>query len=203
LTEEYKYEQRRLGGKEEMQRINVRIKGSRPLLMNSCQQMVMDRENEKTKKRGREEMTPTVEAERCLYKDKEGKVFVPSLCLLASLRGAAVNRLVPGRGKKTFKNYIFSGVRIEPDNIPVQSEKGWQPDLKPVVIGHARVIRARPRFDEWALECQLQIVDPIVTKADLKEIITEAGRYNGLCDFRPLYGLFEVEKFDEVKEEVA
>lgn len=181
-----------------MERISVRLKGTRPLLMNSCQQMVMDREQEKIKKRGREELTAVVEAERCLYKGNNGEIFVPSLCLLSALRASAVNRLVPGKGKKTFKGYIFSGVRIEPDNIPLQTP-GWVPDLKPVRIDKARIIRVRPRFDDWALECELEIVDATITKADLKEILTEAGKYNGLCDFRPLYGQFVVERFDSIK----
>lgn len=183
-----------------MERISVRIKGSRPLLMNSCQQMVIERESEKAKKRGREELTPTEEAERCLYKDNNGEIYVPSLSLLAAMRAAGVNRLVPGKGKKTYKNYIFSGVRVEPDNIPLQTP-GWKPDLKPVTINRARIIRSRPRFDDWVLEFEMQIVDPIITKADLKEILNEAGKYNGLCDFRPLYGLFEVERFEEIKED--
>jgi hypothetical protein len=186
--------------RSEMERISVKICGSRPLLMNSCQQMITAKENEVAKKRGREEISAQVEAERCLYKAADGTVFIPAFCLLSAMRAAGVNRLVPGKGKKTYKGYIFSGVRITPDEMPVLTEKGWAPDLKPVVIGKARVIKARPRFDDWAVECELQIVDPIITKADLKEILIEAGKYNGLCDFRPLYGLFDVERFEEIKE---
>ena len=185
-----------------MEKISVRITGKRPLLVHSPNQMIEARDTGKQPTRSaRPDTIPIVqEAEGCLYKDREGKLVVPALCILASMRNAGVNRIVPGKGKKTFKGYIFSGVQIEPNDIPLQSATGWVPDVKRVKKGNAYVPAARPRFDEWALEFEMQIVDPIISTADLKEILTDAGKYNGLCDFRPLYGLFDVERFEELKK---
>jgi len=186
---------------KKVEKYEVRIVGTRPLLMHSCQHMVQDRMDEEERgKKVRESLTPLEEATKSLYIDKEGNLVVPSLCVLSCMRAAAVNFLVGGKGKKTYKNYIFSGVRVNPDNIPMISDGGWEPDLKPVVIGRARVISSRPRFDDWALEFQVEIVDPIITPSNLKAILERAGQYSGLLDFRPLYGLFEVDKFEPVKE---
>ena len=179
------------------EKYKVEIRGTRPLLMNSCKSMLEERENKLS--RGIKEITPKEEAEKLLYLDKEGKFIMPSLTILACLRKSAVNFKVPGRGKKTYKDFIYAGVRIEPENIPLITENGWEADLQAVVIGGGRVIKARPRFNEWKLNFEAEILDVIITPATLKEILTDAGKFNGLLDFRPLFGLFEVKEFEKVE----
>jgi len=49
------------------------------------------------------------------------------------------------------------------------------------------------------LEFTVEILDPVVTSSSLKEILIDAGKYNGLLDFRPLFGLFEVVTFEKVQ----
>ena len=181
--------------KEEREIYEVEIRGTRPLLMHSCNSML--EEYGKTATRNKE-YDPKTEAEKALYKDESGRIIVPSLCILSCLREAAKNYQIPGKGKRTFKNYIFAGVRIEPENIPLISDNGWSIDLKTVVVNRSRIVRARPRFDEWTLRFNIEIVDPIITPEILEQIIKDAGKYNGLLDFRPLYGLFEVTKFEKV-----
>ena len=182
---------------DDIEKYNVKIKGTRPLLMNSCKSMVEDRMG--TPSRGKKEITMEEEAQRVLYIDENGKPIVPAFCVLSCLRNSAVNFKVPGKGKKTFKNFIYSGVEVLPEDIPVISDDGWEIDLKPVVIGRGRIIKARPKFKEWELEFQVKIIDPIVTPTYLKEIVVDAGKYSGLLDFRPLFGLFEVVEFEKVR----
>jgi len=141
---------------------------------------------------------PKTEAETALYKDKDGEIVVPSFSILSCLRGSAVNFQVPGKGKKTYKNFIYAGVKMEAGDVPLISRNGWEIDLKTVVVQRSRIVRARPRFDEWALEFVIEIVDPIITPDVLKQIIEDAGKYNGLLDFRPLYGLFKLTSFEKV-----
>lgn len=176
------------------EKYNVKIKGTRPLLINSCKNIL--EENKDIPSRGKEKLTAKEQAERLLYKDKEENVVVPSLNLLACLRDSAVNFKVPGRGKKTYKSFIYSGLLIEPENILIISDDGWEVDLRPVVIGKARIIRARPKFINWELEFQVEIIDPIITPSAIESILRDAGKYNGLLDFRPLFGLFEVTGFN-------
>ena len=179
------------------EKFKVEIKGTRPLLMNSCRSMIEDKENKPS--RGRKEISLKEEAEKLLYLDKKGKIVVPALTILACLRKSATNFKVPGRGKKTYKDFIYAGVRIYPENIPLITKNGWEVDLKPVVIQRARIIRAKPRFDEWKLGFEIEILDVIITPTTLKEILVDAGRFNGLLDFRPLYGLFEVVNFEKIE----
>ena len=107
------------------------------------------------------------------------------------------------RVKKTYKSYVFAGILIEPENILLNTNNGWEVDLKPVVINRSRVIRARPRFDAWMLDFTVEINDPIITPSSLKQFIVDAGKYNGLLDFRPLYGLFELLSYEKVEENDA
>ena len=183
-----------------MEQYNVRIEGTRPLLMHSCNSMLDDSNNKTTRSKG---YTHQNDAENALYKDKDGKIVVPSFSILSCLRGSAVNFQVPGKGKKTYKNFIYAGVQIEPINIPLISGNGYEIDLKTVVVQRSRIVRARPRFDEWTLEFIIEIVDPIITPDVLKQIIEDAGKYNGLLDFRPLYGLFKLTTFEKVEEEAT
>lgn len=179
------------------EKYKVEIRGTRALLMNSCRCMVEDKLNKPS--RGREELSLKEEAEKLLYLDKEENIVIPSLCVLGCLRKSATNFKVPGRGKKTYKDFIYAGVRIEPENIPLITENSWEVDLKPVVIGTARVVKAKPRFDNWELNFKMNILDVIITPTTLKEMLVDAGKFNGLLDFRPLYGLFEVTKFEKIE----
>lgn len=101
----------------------VRIEGTRPLLMHSCNSMLEADNGKATRSK---EHNPKTDAETALYKDKEGNIVVPSFCVLSCLRGSAVNFQVPGKGKKTYKNFIYAGVRMETENIPLITENGWE-----------------------------------------------------------------------------
>ena len=177
----------------------VRIEGTRPLLMHRISDL-----GNGNSKRGKQH-DPEKEAAAAVYRDAEGNIVVPMLNVLSALRDAAVDFRVAGKGKKTHKNYIYAGIRIEPEEIPLEYEpngdKPWAVDIRPVVLNKKdRIPRARPRFDKWALEFVIQIVDPIINPDSLKAILEAAGRYVGLCDFRPLFGLFQVTKFEPVAE---
>ena len=169
---------------------NVEIKGIRPLLMHSAAAI-----GTKTDGRGKTEYDPKEEAESYLYKNKDGEIVIPSLNLLSAMRESAKDFKVPGKGRKTFMKYIYAGVQISPLEIPLLSD-GWEIDRKPVVIQRARIMRSRPRFDKWGVKFNIEIVDPIIRGSDAKAILEAAGKYQGLCDFRPLYGLFSVVGFE-------
>jgi hypothetical protein len=91
---------------------------------------------------------------------------------------------------------IRAGLEITPENIPLISD-GWKVDVQSVIIQRNRIPRARPRFDNWNLEFEIVNKDPtIINKDVLKQILIDAGKYYGIGDYRPDYGLFEVIKFE-------
>jgi len=184
---------------EVIESFRVRIRGVRPLLMHSPLSLM---EGEGGRKRG-VRPDPREDAEKALYRDpKTGRISVPAYAIKAAIRDASRDFKVPGKGRRKFTNYVKAGIIIEPEWIPLETgdkdpEEAWEIDLRPVVVQKSRIIRARPRFDEWSLEFTVRIVDPIITPEYLKEFIIAAGKYHGLLDFRPEFGLFKLEKFEK------
>jgi len=173
----------------------VRIKGVKPLLMHAPTGL-----GDNPQRRRGEHLSPEEEAEAGLYKDAEGNVVMPALNVKAMLREAGRNYKISGR-RTTFGAAIKAGIDIEPFYIPLK-HNGWKVDLRPVVVQRSRILRARPRFDEWELEFYIINKDPNVLLRDtMKRIIEDAGKWIGLGDYRPEFGLFNVEEFKVVREE--
>ena len=51
-------------------------------------------------------------------------------------------------------------------------------------------MRTRPVFEEWQLELEIELDLTVLDPAKIDQLIEEAGRYQGLGDYRPLYGRF-------------
>jgi len=171
------------------ERYLVRIKGVKPLLMHAPKGL-----GDNPRRRRGEHLSPEEEAEAALYKDPQGNIVIPAVNVKAMLREAGRNYKISGR-KTTFGAAIRAGIDIEPFYIPLK-HKGWKVDLRPVVVQRSRILRARPRFDEWELEFTIINKDPNVLLRDtMKRIIEDAGKWIGLGDYRPEFGLFSVEEF--------
>jgi hypothetical protein len=175
---------------------SVEIVGTKPLLMHAPTGL-----GDKPKLRRGEHLDPKTEAESYLYKDEKGEIVIPSVNVKACIREAGRNYRVSGR-RTTFAAMIRAGIDINPFPYIPLIHNGWQVDIRPVVVQRNRILRARPRFDEWGLKFQIINQDPTVIHMDtLKKILIDAGKYYGLGDFRPEFGLFEVKEFRKVEEQ--
>jgi len=171
-----------------MATLDVVIKGTRPLLMHSTAAMLKPKSN-KVKS---SEHDPVQEAKDCLYLNSSGKICVPFMAVLSAMRKAATQLKKAGAGKKTLRDFVFSGLRVSPDMIELP-DQNYEVDIRPVVVMRARIMRARPLFKEWGLTFQIEIVDEQTWDPGMvRQVLEEAGKYQGLLDFRPLYGTFEV-----------
>lgn len=64
----------------------------------------------------------------------------------------------------------------------------------PVTVGRAKVLRTRPKFEEWSFTARLAYHDKVLGKDALIDYIQDAGLLGRLCDARSMgYGQFEVE----------
>jgi hypothetical protein len=169
----------------------VKIVGTKPLLMHAP----VGLGDKPTRRRG-EHLDPKDEAEMCLYKDPQGRIVIPSVNVKACIRDAGCNYRIKGR-KSTFAAMIKAAIDIRPfPYIPLIYGKPWVVDVRPVVVQGNRILRARPRFDDWALAFEIVNSDPTIIHADtLERILEDAGKYYGLGDFRPEFGTFRVEEF--------
>lgn len=177
----------------------VTIRGTKPLLLHSTRVMT-----EAPKLARGAKLPPEDEAELGLYKNKHGQIVLPEDVILGTIKSAAVDFKVPGKGKKTYKNYVDSGLELDGD--AVLEPQTYEIDSRPVVVQRSRVIRSRPRFDEWSSSFKVIVldtdtwIDPFDKVygggANLRDVIMAAGKYKGLCDYRPRFGRFEVTTFE-------
>jgi hypothetical protein len=175
-----------------METYKVRIVGVKPLLMHNPAGMIGD----KPRLRRGEHLDPKTEAEMALYKDENGNIALPSVNVKACIREAGRNYRVSGR-RTTFAAMIRAAIDIRPYPYITLLHKGWKVDVRSVVVQRNRILRARPLFDDWSLDFDIVNKDPTVIHKDtLKRILEDAGKYYGLGDFRPEFGLFKVEKFE-------
>lgn len=82
---------------------------------------------------------------------------------------------------------LYDGVR-DPDEMWKQAETFSL--RKGVVVSGRRVTRTRPIFRKWAAEVPFEIDAHVFNLEDVQKIVTDAGKYAGLGEMRPIYGRF-------------
>lgn len=60
-------------------------------------------------------------------------------------------------------------------------------------------MRHRPRFDDWELDFEIHVLDEQIKPDVVNGILTDAGQYVGIGDYRPKYGRFMITKFEVQK----
>jgi hypothetical protein len=177
-----------------MKSIDVEITGIAPLLHN---RFPVEEHGENKSKAKKKVYDPKEEAEKCLYKDSNGDIYQPSEHIYQSMIKAAVS--FQFEGKKTYKDAITSGIVINPENIPLILKSEYEIDARPVVISRARVVKWRPRFNEWSVKFSIDILDDEnISVSIVKDILEMAGKTKGIGDYRPRFGRFMVSEFKEV-----
>lgn len=171
-------------------KINVKIKGTAPLLLHRFAP------EESVSSRTKKVYVPEEEAEKACYRNEHGKVFIPSTHFKGAMIKSGVDFIYKGR--KTYKEYIKSGIFIEENEI-ILTPQEYIVNSMPVVIARARILRSRPEFKDWKCEFSLEIADEALDYRIVKDILIAAGKYKGVGDFRPEYGRFEVVSFKKTK----
>mgnify|MGYP000891936813 CR=1 FL=1 len=62
-----------------------------------------------------------------------------------------------------------------------------------VRVMSSRVIRTRPIFHSWSLDCSVSFFPQVVNKSSVIDAMEHAGIFVGVGDWRPRYGRFVVE----------
>ena len=133
-----------------------------------------------------------------LYLDKKtNKPIIPGRCIAAAIRS--------GAKKLKLGKLVQEAVQVH-DNPhiqytgPTDPEQMWQdPNLKlrvPVKVGTATVMRTRPQFPDWSLEFNIDLDETLMNQSELREILDISGKRIGLCDWRPVYGRFNIDQFE-------
>jgi len=181
-----------------MKVISVEIQGTSPLLQHKFTPQVDD-------KAGPKVYDAEKEAEKATYRGPDGYIYCPSDWVLMAMNQAAAD--FKYKNRKTYKGLLLSIIAVDPDRIPLLDSDGepretWDEiDARPAVVQRSRVMRWRPRFNEWKLRFNLIILNEAkISPATLKAILDVAGQEKGLGDYRPRFGRFMVTRFEEIRE---
>lgn len=192
-----------------MKNLQVTWKGLSPLIMHSCQCVnplhPIARELKKytsKKKKTEEDLLKIADLEweaGAYWLDNIG-LYIPGENIEATLvNGGKANK--KGTDIQKYVNItepfipFFYGENLSKEEL-IQNFN--YRDTRIMVVQRARVVRTRPRFNQWHIIFNLLYDE---TKIDLDTIITAmeySGSYIGLCDSRPKYGRFVVTKVEEL-----
>lgn len=187
-----------------MSELKVRITGKSPLLLHNGQLAdptndVVREMKKITSKRNKTD-EDHLELNRLeflgsLYLDAEGHVVIPGEVMESCIKsGAKVSK----NGKK-----VEAGAFVSEYAIPLEYNGPKNPDglwadkryvyKAGVKVGTARVIRTRPKFDQWACEFTIEYQSDVLNRDEIIKALEDAGNLKGLCDYRPRHGRFNVE----------
>jgi len=188
-----------------MKRLKVKIKGTKPLLMNK---FVGDTEdgNEKVTRGKKDYGTPQEQAEKVTYLDKKGKVYVPWTWIAGTLKTVASDFKSSISKRKSLKAIIGGAALFEDEKIYFTdgfTKEDFEVHTTPVVIKGSRISRHRPKFDSWELEFTLALDSSLVTLPEFTAVLEDAGRRAGIGDYRISkggpFGTFKVLSIKEIK----
>ncbi len=183
-----------------LKKIKVRLEGDAPLLMHSgrladpldqCAIDLAEVSSKRKKTKADHERMSELEWLGGIYYDDKERPIIPAELLEACIRDGA---------KKVRKGKdATAGVIVEEDALLVYDgpktvsklvgDKRFV-DRRGVRIKQVRVMRTRPRFDQWSAEATVLYNDEVVSERDLERWIADAGRLVGLGDYRPRFGRF-------------
>ena len=175
-----------------LKKIKVEIKGISPLLMHRFPLVP----EEAIEKKSKEE-----QAEIAAYRDKEtNELYIPALAMQRAIVSAAT--FSKGKGRASLQKPVAACVFIEPQYLLLGTEV-YVIDEQSVVIPatKGRIIRYRPRLDNWKVSFDISYDDTLLTETQLRRIVDDTGSRVGILDFRPekkgMYGRFIVVSWKE------
>jgi hypothetical protein len=178
--------------------VDVRIVGTAPILFHRYDEVAVER-TAKTPKNSRSRKVDDVES--FVYRTAEGEIGIPGRNFKACLREAGRSVPDPRSPRKSARDLVQSVIQVEPFVASLGKSVWDSLDVQRVVIQRAAISRTRPMFREgWATWFSVAVLAPEYVEPDwLHDLISRAGRFVGLGDFRPDYGRFRMDAF-QVKE---
>jgi hypothetical protein len=159
-------------------KVKATIKGISALLMHAFPMVPI--ENPPLEKR-----PITEQADLAAYRDPDTRsLYLPAVAMQRSMIAAATYS--KGKGRASLQKQTAACVFITPDRIPLGT-KEYTIDARPVVIPatKGRVMRYRPRLDNWQASFEIEYDEALLTEKQLRQIVNDAGSRVGLLDFRP------------------
>jgi hypothetical protein len=178
--------------------VEVVIVGTAPILFRRYDDASVQR---KAKAAKNSESRKSDDVETYVYRTEDGEIGIPARNFKACLREAGRSLPDPRSPRKSARDLVQSAIQVEPF-IASLGRTTWDAlDVQRVVLQRNAISRVRPMFREgWKAAFEVVVLAPEYVRPDwLHDLITRAGRFIGLGDFRPDYGRFRMDTF-QVKE---
>lgn len=190
-----------------MKTIRVQIEGLTPLLIHRFTESA--EQAKPTRRVKSRNVDPREEATQHAYIAKNGTFYFNAFAIPSCMGNAGANHKATGT-RKTLRFVVPSAVRLTSDTITITNGNGgpakdFEVDSRPVTIPatKGRIMRHRPRFDQWGARFDLLINDDLLDPATAHVLLQEAGLSIGIGDFRPEkrgpFGTFRVTKWEEIE----
>ena len=187
-----------------MEIMKVKLTGISPLILHNNQMVdplnpyakEHDKiKNKRNKTEADHEMLGKIEFFASFYL-LDGKIVIPQKVLRATfINGAKKDK----RGPLAKSGVFFPKPSELIYNGPKTVEELWEAGepwvfRHPARVQQGTVIRTRPKFDEWKLIVEFEYDPEIIDENAVLVAWEKAGRFVGMCDWRPQFGRFEVRK---------
>jgi len=136
------------------------------------------------------------------YYDESGMVYMPGENIHECLKEGSQywGQKIQGEGNKTYTDVVKSAVICESMNFGIHKDSEEIIPFGKMVNGNpskgkksgSKVYKIRPLLRPWGGEFKMHVFDARLLPAILKTIISYAGAFRGLGDWRPIYGRFEL-----------
>lgn len=134
------------------------------------------------------------EFEGGLYHDDEVGPYVPAHWLLAMIKEAAK---LSRRGRDVARAIFLTETKLPLKYSGPRDVQGlWNAkfyDQRMVGNQGRRILRTRPKFNQWSVEFDLCIDETVFNASDVADILRVGGQMCGLGDYRPTFGRFDTE----------
>lgn len=136
--------------------------------------------------------------ESYVYRTTENTIAIPCVYLVASLREAGRYRQDPRSPRKSMSDLLRASVVPLAVLADTQLQAWDYIDQRRVVVQRSAITRERPALRAgWSATFHLMVTTPeYIPPALLNELIGQAGRLVGIGDFRPIYGRYQVTRFE-------
>jgi len=192
-----------------MKNLSVTWKGISPLIMHSCQCVNPLHPISKELKKYTGKKTKTdedlmiisdLEWEAGAYwKDGLG-LYIPGENVEATIQnGAKANKKGKDIEKYVSVTDLYIPLNYGENLTKEELIKNYEyRDTRIMTINRARILRTRPRFDQWNIVFNLIFNEEKIDLETIVNALEYSGSYVGLCDSRPKYGKFvaTVEELD-------
>ena len=169
-----------------MKRIVIQVEGFTPLLQHNPTELMKSDEGVKAKKA---HLPDDEYAEKACYRNEDATLYHPAEAFRNALIEAGTHRKI---GRVAATSVIRQAVFLAHDNADLcDPETGealtrFTVDLRSVVLRpKGRIMRARPRLDQWATSVEFAYNPDFVSDANIIELLEIAGTNIGIGDYRP------------------